>query len=110
MSLRTAELDQLAQTSAAYERAAQAVTDAWPTGPAFTPLPEETDIITVREQTDHLWVIEAELTNRGVPVEITRLGFLTLHRQQPQPYGLWAENCAAAYAAVLDFDRREDAR
>jgi hypothetical protein len=75
-----------------------------------TELPAGTEIISVREQTEHLYVIEKNLAARGVPQDLIRLGFLILHRQQPQSFAVWADNCAVAYAAVLDVDRRADAQ
>ncbi|SDL34059.1 hypothetical protein SAMN05428985_11529 [Nocardioides sp. YR527] len=74
-----------------------------------TGLPAGTDIISVREQTEHLYIIEKELAGRGVPADLIRLGFLILHRQRPMPFGVWCDDCAVAYAAVLDVDRRADA-
>lgn len=73
-------------------------------------LPVGTDVISVREQTEHLTAIEQVLSGRGIPEELIRLGFLILHRMQPMPYGVWADHCAVAYAAVLRADRHEDAR
>ena len=93
-----------------HQRAAAAVRAAWPTRDGYPALPADTDTITVRMQTEQLYELEKDLTGRGVAEDLVRLGFLVLHRQQPQPYGTWAENCAAAYAAVLDYDRNEDAR
>lgn len=73
-------------------------------------LPAGADVISVREQTEHLTAIEQALSGRGIPEQLIRLGFLILHRMQPMPYGIWADHCAVAYAAVLKTDRHEDAR
>lgn len=75
-----------------------------------TELPAGTDVISVREQTEHLYVIEKNLAAKGVPQDLIRLGFLILHRQEPQAFGAWSDHCAVAYAAVLDVDRRADAQ
>lgn len=97
----------LEQHTHRHEQATAAVTNTWPD--RIGPVPDGTETISVRAQTEHLAEIEKDLTGRGVPEDLIRLGFLILHRQQPQPYGIWAENCAAAYAAVLEYDRRQDA-
>lgn len=91
-----------------FEQATAAVTNAWPD--RIGSVPGCTETISVRAQTEHLAEIEKDLTSRGVPEQLISLGFLVLHRMQPMPYGVWAEHCSAAYAAVLAYDRHQDAQ
>lgn len=71
----------------------------------LTALPEFTDPISVREQTEHLYNIENDLRARGVPDDLIKIGCLMLHRLDPQVYGVWAGHCEVVYETVLEYAR-----
>lgn len=64
--------------------------------------PETGDVVSVRAQTEHLYVVERYLRERGVPEERIEEHFLALHRCPPLPLQVWLAGLVDAQHRVVD--------
>ena len=58
------------------------------------------DVVNVRMQTEHLYAVEQRLAGQGVPAEVLREHFGSLHRLPPTPLDVWLVAVANAYNAA----------